>query len=228
MANRVRASLRREDVAARIGGDQFTILIEGVTDLNRVMPMVNRLMSELRDPIHIDGRDLFVGGSLGIAIGTPDQEGPDELLRKADLAMYHAKSKGKGCYAVFDAGLNAAAVERLELESQLRQALEHDELRVYYQPIVSLADGQIREVEALVRWQHPQRGLLSPAVIIPIAEETGLIIDLGRRVLEEACGQVPTLATQATRRAATATERQPVDPTIPSYGARQRNRNRVA
>ncbi len=190
VADRVRACLRRDDTAARLGGDEFTILVEGVTDLGQVMPMANRLIGELRDPIRLEGRDLFVGGSMGIAISTPNQDSTDDLLRKADLAMYHAKSSGKGCYAVFDAQLNAAAMERLDLETELRRAMEQRDLRVYYQPIVSLEDGRVREVEALVRWQHPLRGLVAPSGIIPIAEETGLIIELGQWVLEEACRQV--------------------------------------
>ena len=190
IADRVRGCLRRNDTAARLGGDEFTILVEGVTDLDQVMPMANRLIGELRDPIRLEGRELFVGGSMGIAISVPNQDSPDDLLRKADLAMYHAKSSGKGCYAIFDAQLNAAAVERLDLETELRQAMERQELRVYYQPIVSLEDRRIREVEALVRWQHPLRGLVAPSSIIPIAEETGLIIDLGQWVLEGACRQV--------------------------------------
>ena len=190
IADRVRACLRRDDTAARLGGDEFTILIEDLTDVDQVMVMANRLMVELRDPIRLEGRDLFVGGSMGIAISTPHQDSTDELLRKADLAMYHAKNSGKGCYAIFDAQLNTAAMARLDLETELRQAIERQELRVYYQPIVSLQDGLVREVEALVCWQHPRRGLVAPSDMIPIAEETGLIIEIGQWVLETACRQV--------------------------------------
>ena len=129
---------------------------------------------------------------MGIAMSTPEHESADELLRQADLAMYHAKANGKGYYALFDANLNAVAMERLELETDLRRAIEGNELRVFYQPIVSLSNRQICGVEALVRWQHPTRGLISPAAIIPLAEETGLIIRLGQWVLEEACRQVRT------------------------------------
>lgn len=190
IADRVRACLRRDDTAARLGGDEFTILIEDLTDVDQVMPLANRLIVELRDPIRLEGRDLFVGGSMGIAISTPNQDSTDELLRKADLAMYHAKNSGKGCYAIFDAQLNAAAMERLDLETELRQAIGRRELQVHYQPIVSLVDGRIREVEALVYWPHSRRGLVAPSEIIPIAEETGLIIELGQWVLEAACRQV--------------------------------------
>lgn len=190
VADRVRSCLRREDIAARLGGDEFTILIEGVKRIDQVTPVADRLIALLREPIRLEGRDLFVGGSMGIAINAPNQDGPDDLLRKADLAMYHAKSSGKGCYAIFDTQLNSAAIERLEKETELRLALDRQELRVFYQPIVTIADNRLREVEALVRWQHPTRGLVGPSEIIPIAEETGLILDLGHWLLETACRQI--------------------------------------
>ena len=190
VAKRVRVCLRQGDAAGRFGGDEFTVLIDGVATPNQVMPIVDRLRTALKEPIHIEGRDLFVGGSIGIAISSPHRDSPDDLLRKADLAMYHAKSSGKGCHAIFDATLNAAAVERLELETDLRTALERNELRVYYQPVVSLDDGRLRGMEALVRWQHPRLGLVMPSRMIPVAEESGLIIEVGQWVLENACRQV--------------------------------------
>ena len=190
VATRVRACMRREDTAARFGGDEFTILVENVTDIDQVVSIANRLIVSLRVPISLNGHDLFVGASVGIATSMPNQDNTDDLLRKADLAMYNAKSNGKGCYAIFDAHLNATAIRRLEMETELRLALERKELLVYYQPIVNLDDQSICEVEALVRWQHPRRGLISPSEIIPIAEETGLIIDLGQWVLKEACQQI--------------------------------------
>ena len=192
-ADRVRACLRREDVAARFGGDEFTILIEDVSGLAQIIPVAKRLINVLSEPMQLDDRDLVISCSMGIAINTLNQEGQptaEELLRKADLAMYSAKSNGKGCYSIFDSHLNAVAMERLELETDLRRALRQHELRVYYQPIVSLATGHIVEVEALVRWQHPQRGLVLPADMIPLAEETGLIAEIGQWVLEEAGRQV--------------------------------------
>ena len=188
-SNRVRACLRQEDTAARFGGDEFTVLLAKVTGVEQVIPIANRLLSTLRDPIRLEGHDLVVGCSLGIAISTPCQDTAEDLLRKADLAMYAAKGSGKNCYAIFDEQLNATAMERLELETELRKALRRKELQVYYQPIVALDSGHIVQIEALLRWEHPQRGLISPASIIPLAEETGLIIEIGQWLLETACRQ---------------------------------------
>ena len=190
VANRMRAALREEDIAARLGGDEFTILIADIPDLGYLERVVERLITALRDPMRLDGRDLFVGVSAGIAISSPKQDSADDLLRKADLAMYKAKVNGKGHYATFDAQLNAAAVHRLELETDLRQACNRKELHIAYQPIVFLPDQRITGVEALVRWRHPERGLISPSDFIPIAEATGLIFELGLWVLTEACEQV--------------------------------------
>jgi diguanylate cyclase (GGDEF)-like protein/PAS domain S-box-containing protein len=190
VADRVRACLRKGDTAARLGGDEFTVLVEGLDGVDEVTLIADRLISALRDPIRLEDRDLFVGGSMGIAISTTTGDTADDLLRKADLAMYSSKNSGKGCYTIFDTNLNVLAMERLELETELRLAMEHKEFLVYYQPIVRMEDGSICEVEALVRWRHPRRGVVSPSDIIPVAEEIGLIIELGQWVLEEACRQV--------------------------------------
>jgi diguanylate cyclase (GGDEF)-like protein/PAS domain S-box-containing protein len=190
VAERIRSCLRKEDTAARLGGDEFTILVEWISGIEQVKSIANRLIDSLREPIRLDDRELFVGGSIGIAISIPKQDSAEELLRKADLAMYDAKNKGKGCFAIFDTQLNAAAMKRFDLESELRLALDRNEFRVYYQPIVTLANKKICGVEAQVRWQHPQRGLLSPEEFISVAEESGLIIELGSWVIEEACQQV--------------------------------------
>jgi len=188
-AARLRDVLRPEDTAARLGGDEFAVLIEDVGRGTDATLVAETLVAALRAPVRIADRDVFVAASIGVAFGAPNG-GADQLLRNADLAMYTAKRRGKDRTAVFEAAMHTAAVERLELESDLRRALDAGELAVHYQPIVTLASGRITGVEALVRWHHPERGLLPPASFIPVAEETGLICELGWQVLERACRQV--------------------------------------
>jgi len=185
VAERMREGLRRGDLGARLGGDEFTVLLERPGDVAMVGAIAERLMDCVRTPISLGDRDVVVGGSFGIAIGEAGRDNAADLLRKADVAMYDAKSKGKNVCSVFHEELDDTAMQRLELEVELRRALAGNELRVYFQPIVSLEDRRIRGVEALVRWQHPRRGLLLPDEFIPLAERTGLIIELGQRVLEE-------------------------------------------
>ncbi|MBK9923907.1 MAG: EAL domain-containing protein [Anaerolineales bacterium] len=190
VAGRILTCLRTEDLAARLGGDEFTILIENLRSLDQITLIARRILNVFRAPILIESRELYLNCSIGIAISFPGENDPEDLLRKADLAMYEAKGKGKGCYAIYDANMNDRAIARLELESELRFALQHNELQVYYQPIFSLSGYQIVEIEALLRWNHPSRGLILPTDIIPLAEETGLIIDIGKWLLREASLQI--------------------------------------
>ncbi len=174
---------------ARLGGDEFTILLAPGDGLYAARPLTERILAALAAPFPIDEHAVVVTTSVGIAFGEAGRQAAD-LLRDADVAMYQAKQAGKARYIIYDGSMRAAAIMRLALESDLRRALERDELRVYYQPKVALATGRVAGVEALVRWQHPTRGLLAPGSFIPLAEETGLILPLGRRVLEIACAQM--------------------------------------
>jgi diguanylate cyclase (GGDEF)-like protein len=188
MAERLRRCLRPGDTAARLGGDEFTILLEGV-DMRDATRVAERVAEALRAPFDLEERQIFTSASIGIVLNTTNQDEPANLLRNADLALYQAKGSGKASYTVFDPGMSTHALEHLELGNDLRQALERDEFKVYYQPKVLLETGKILGAEALVRWEHPERGLLLPSNFVPIAEEAGLILHIGQRVLEEACRQ---------------------------------------
>ena len=188
VARRLRTCLRDGDLAARLGGDEFAVLLPDVQDPGDAERVARRIVDVLAAPFALGGREVVATASIGIALGTHDPVG---MLRDADVAMYAAKASGRGGHVLFAPGMRAAAVERLDTEAELRRALARDdELEVHFQPIVALPDGRITGFEALARWRHPHRGLLGPAAFIPVAEETGLILPLGERILREACAHV--------------------------------------
>ncbi|MBE8968126.1 EAL domain-containing protein [Nostocales cyanobacterium LEGE 12452] len=191
IASRLEICVRSIDTAARLGGDEFTILLEGIQDMSDAIKVAERIQKELALPFELGEQEVFITASIGIALSsTIDYQHPEELLRDADTAMYRAKELGRARYELFNSDMYADALARLQLETDLRRAIEREEFRVYYQPIVSLTSGSIIGFEALLRWQHPERGLLNPADFIPLAEETGLIFSIGKWALYEACRQM--------------------------------------
>ncbi|HLO35570.1 MAG TPA: EAL domain-containing protein [Candidatus Deferrimicrobium sp.] len=193
---RISGSVREGDLVARLGGDEFAILTDDAPDLKRSMAMAERLVRELRAPYLIDGHHVSVTASIGIASAIDGTETAADLVRNADVAMYLAKANGKAGFAIFDPGMHAAIRERHELGAQLQSAVELGQLRLVYQPIVSLTTGRAAGVEALVRWDHPERGTVPPGDFIEIAEENGAILPIGRWVLREACRQARRWATE--------------------------------
>lgn len=189
VAQRLAMCVRRKDTVARLGGDEFTILLEDLRDQDEALFVAKRIQNVLRVPFDLGTQRVFTGVSIGIAFNTRLHDTTDLLLQNADLAMYRAKASGKGRFEIFNQEMNSRAVRRLEVETDLRHALDHDELRIYYQPIVSLKSGEIHGVEALLRWEHPTRGLIGPQDFLALAEETGLIVPIGRWLLEECCRQ---------------------------------------
>jgi diguanylate cyclase (GGDEF)-like protein/PAS domain S-box-containing protein len=190
LARRLESCLRPGDTVARLGGDEFTVLLHNVRDVSDATRVAERIHRELSVPFALSGQEVFTSTSIGIALSSQRYEQPEEMLRDADTALYRAKARGRSRHEVFDQAMHARAVALLKLETDLRRAVEREEFRIFYQPIVALASLNIVGFEALIRWQRPQVGLVPPGEFIGAAEETGLIVPIGWRMLRESCRQM--------------------------------------
>jgi len=189
VARRIRQCMRPEDTVARLGGDEFVMLFEDLHGTEGAMRISDRIVASFREAFLVQGQEIFTTCSMGLAVASRPECIPSELVRDAEVAMYRAKAKGEGALEIFDPSMNQQALYRLQMEAELRKALERGEFMLHYQPVVGLETGLIEGWEALVRWRHPERGMVSPLDFITLAEETGLIVPLGKWVLEEACRQ---------------------------------------
>jgi diguanylate cyclase (GGDEF)-like protein/PAS domain S-box-containing protein len=189
-ARRLESCLRPGDIVARLGGDEFAVILDHVRHVSDAIQAAERIRERLANPFNLSGHEVFISASIGIALNQTASEQPDEIVRNADTAMYRAKDQGRGCFELFDKGMHARNAALSQLEAGLRRALARDEFRVHYQPIISLETWRISGFEALLRWEHPEHGYISPLKFIPVAEESGLIIEIGQWVLREACQQL--------------------------------------
>ncbi|HJT26133.1 MAG TPA: bifunctional diguanylate cyclase/phosphodiesterase [Pyrinomonadaceae bacterium] len=190
VARRLEACIRQTDMVARFGGDEFAILLDAIQDASDAVRVAEKVQQAISAPFKLASHEAITTASIGVALSTSGYTEAEDIIRDADTAMYRAKDRGKARCEIFDTAMHTRAVTLLRLESDLRRALEKDELCVYYQPIVSLASGELHGFEALVRWQHPERGIVAPDDFVPLAEETGLILPIGLRVLWDACSQL--------------------------------------
>lgn len=189
IARRLEGCVRGGDIVARLGGDEFAILLERIIDVRDAAMVAERVQEALQAPLSVGGYEHGTSASIGVALSSGVNEQPEYVLRSADTAMYRAKNSGRGRYEMFDRAMHAEALTRLQIETDLRHAFDRDEFFLHYQPIISLPTGQIIGAEALVRWRHSERGIVSPATFVPVAEDTGLVVPLGKWVLREACRQ---------------------------------------
>jgi diguanylate cyclase (GGDEF)-like protein/PAS domain S-box-containing protein len=230
LASRLSATVRPGDTVARLGGDEFVVICPGIDAARDATDVAERLTAAVNQPVVLDSGQHFLTVSTGITLAVNWDDTPESLLGDADAAMYRAKERGRGRYELFDEDMRTRVVNRVRTETELRRALDRGELEVWYQPIIDLATGRPVSTEALVRWQHPERGLISPIEFIPIAEDTGLIIPLGLHVLEEACRQTAAWQQQldpALGLSVNISGRQAIDPTFPAQVAAAAERSGI-